>query len=164
MSKQDDCKKRYIIEDKCPLYEDGIPDNTCDSCKEFKSRYIVYPIEVEDINIQGFDNKKDEKCGKLVSVRPCSKEDNPDDKTFLGILLGNMVIDATVFYTEDTKELRVFPHKNPAIFVPELKKIIWGMGSWWGEIKSEEQLRQITDEDINNVWYVKALKQIVKED
>ena len=44
---------------------------------------------------------------------------------------------------------------NPAIFVPELGKIIFGMESWWGRIKSEEELKDITDGDIENVWHVK---------
>ena len=39
--------------------------------------------------------------------------------------------------------------------MPELGKIIFGMESWWGRIKSEEELKDITDGDIENVWHVK---------
>jgi hypothetical protein len=46
---------------------------------------------------------------------------------------------------------------NPAMFVPDLKTIVWGCGSFWNRITSEEQLRQITDSDIGDVWYIKAL-------
>ena len=46
------------------------------------------------------------------------------------------------------------------IFVPELNEVVWGCGSFWQKIRSKEQLKNITDGDINNVWYVKALKQI----
>ena len=56
--------------------------------------------------------------------------------------------------------LQMTEYTNPAIYVPVLDKIIWGYGSWWGPIKSEEHLKQITDEDIQNIWYVKALKQL----
>ena len=47
---------------------------------------------------------------------------------------------------------------NPGIYVPELKEIIFGDSSWWHEIKSEEELREITDDDINNTWYVRLLR------
>ena len=53
---------------------------------------------------------------------------------------------------------------NPAMFVPELKKIIWGCGSWWSKIKSEGDLKQITDEDIKNTWYVKLVSQLAEND
>ncbi len=53
---------------------------------------------------------------------------------------------------------------NPAIFVFDLKKVIYGYESWWGEIKSEEDFRKITDLDINNLWYVKALKELLKKE
>jgi hypothetical protein len=46
------------------------------------------------------------------------------------------------------------------IFIPEVNEVVWGCGSWWGKIKSEDDLKTITDEDINNVWYVKALNQL----
>lgn len=65
-----------------------------------------------------------------------------------------------LYITHDPKtfELNCSTTGNPAIFVPELGKIIFGMESWWGRIKSEEELKDITDGDIENVWYVKMLK------
>ncbi|SME48916.1 hypothetical protein BACERE00183_04191 [Bacillus cereus] len=39
-----------------------------------------------------------------------------------------------------------------------MKEIIYGAGSWWGKINSEEELKEITDADINDVWYVKMLQ------
>jgi len=35
-----------------------------------------------------------------------------------------------------------------------------GCGSWWGAIDNEEDLKDITDSDIENVWYVQLLKKI----
>lgn len=52
---------------------------------------------------------------------------------------------------------------NPAIFVPEFNEIIWGIESWWSKIESPDDLKQVTDADIENAWYVKALKKIEEE-
>jgi L-rhamnose mutarotase len=89
-------------------------------------------------------------------VRPCGEKYKK--KTYLGILLGDLPLEVMIMHNRETKELRIEPYRNPAIFVPELKEIIWGCGSWWGEIENEEELRQISDDNIQNVWYVKMLK------
>jgi hypothetical protein len=96
------------------------------------------------------------KPGTLVMVKPCS--DNPGDKTFLGLYLGEFPVDFLWEYEKETKLIHMLPHTNPAMLVPELNRIVWGMESWWGEIESVDQLKQITDEDIENVWYVQLLK------
>ena len=49
-------------------------------------------------------------------------------------------------------------NKLPAIFVPELKKIIYGCESWWKTIRSVDEFSKISNEDINNTWYVKLLQ------
>jgi len=48
----------------------------------------------------------------------------------------------------------------PAIFVPELKKIIYGCESWWKTIQSVDEFSKISNEDINNTWYVKLLQSL----
>lgn len=96
--------------------------------------------------------------GAMVAVRPCGKEH--EGKTFLGMYL---CAAPTTVYGEQKGDkiiIAMGEYTNPAIYVPELKKIVWGYESWWGEIKSKEDLHQITDEDINNCWYVRALKQL----
>jgi hypothetical protein len=75
-------------------------------------------------------------------------------------MLGEIGIQHNVFYNPEEKQLAVYFGSNPAIFVPDLNKVIFGYESWWGEIKSPEELREITDDDIQNVWYVKALKML----
>lgn len=55
-----------------------------------------------------------------------------------------------------------FSAYNPIILIPELGEIVYGANSWWGEIKSEEDLKPITDFDIDNVWYVQVSKQLHK--
>ncbi len=97
------------------------------------------------------------KTGSLVSVRPCGEEYNK--KTFIGFYIGDVALGSSISVTEGKIQLN-FANHNPAIFVPELGKIIYGCESWWGEIESEEELRKITDDDIQNVWYVKLWKEM----
>lgn len=129
---------------------------------------IEFPIEVSNIKFEGSSNPfkcfsfNSAKPGSFVSIRLCEEEYK--DKTFLGLYLGDAAVSQSVSYNKDTKELTIQPSfGNPAIFVFELGKVFFGYESWWGEIESEEQLKEITDKDIENVWYVKALKQIQKE-
>lgn len=103
------------------------------------------------------------KCGDMVAVRPCAEE--YENKTFLGILLGDVALNVNVSWDEEKSELVLDRgHYNPIIFIPDRNAIVYGCGSWWGRIKSEEQLKQITDEDIQNIWYVKALQQLAKDE
>ena len=52
---------------------------------------------------------------------------------------------------------------NPAIFVPDLNKIIFGCASWWHKIKNIDEIKDITMEDIENTWYVKLAKKLENE-
>jgi len=115
---------------------------------------IEFPIEVSSIDTTHLEDALEYKPG-LVSVRPCAEE--YQDKTYVGFLLGSLIVDVTIGWDPETKKLSLFPYTNPAIFVPELNKIIFGYESWWGRIKNPEDLKAITDDDIMNVWYVKAL-------
>lgn len=128
-------------------------------CDNYKNLYIEYPIEVSKINCEkqtyGYE---DGDIGGFVSIRPCAEE--YQNKTYLGIYLGDLPISPTVTHNSETKELNVGFMNNPAIFVFDLKRIVYGCESWWGLIENEEDLRQITDADINNVWYVKILKEL----
>ncbi len=128
---------------------------------KYKSIYIEYPIEVSkisrDTEIHSF-MKRD--IGKFVSIRPCA--DEYKDETYLGLFLGDLPIGHRVSHNPDTKELSISFNCNPAIFVFDLNKIIYGCESWWGIVENEDDLRRIADKDIENVWYVKALKQLYK--
>jgi len=125
---------------------------------------IKYPIEVSGIEAPAIyrDHHRPwtlgAKCGDLVQVRSCCKEDGT--KTYLGILLGDLPLDISFTHNRETKKLEIYAFKNPAIYVPELRKILWGVESWWEDIDSEDQLRQISDDDIQNVWYVKLWKEM----
>lgn len=127
---------------------------------------IKYPITVqkiefkveEPIHAKGFGSAKP---GEFVAVRSCKKEHG--DKTRLGLMLGFVPIHNAAVWDEKTGTL-TFEHfgGNPAMFVFDLNEVVLGCGSWWGKIKDENHLKEITNDDINNVWYVKALKQLAE--
>ncbi len=97
---------------------------------------LTFPIEVELIDIKAATRRrlKDE-VGQWVAVRPCD-----GDKTYLGIHLGDLNVTPLVSYHLKSKHLTISPHTNPAIYVPDLKRVVWGMESWWGTIDSPEGL------------------------
>ena len=66
----------------------------------------------------------------------------------------------SISHNPESKELNVSFVSNPGIFVFDLSKIIYGMESYWGIIDSEDDLKKITESDINDIWYVKALKEL----
>lgn len=92
-----------------------------------------------------------------VKIRPCAEE--YENKTFFGLYLGDVATGFSMVFSEN--KLLLDPSSfNPAIFVPVLGKIIYGYESWWGKINSEDELSDITDSDISNVWYMKLLKDL----
>lgn len=125
---------------------------------------MEYPIEVTGIKFKERDVLEPKclfggECGDMVAVRPCG--DEYEGKTFLGVLLGAIAISQGASFNKETGELEVYQAMhNPAIFIPDRNAVVYGCGSWWGRIEREEQLQDITDNDIENVWYVKALKQL----
>lgn len=131
----------------------------CETCNRFESRFIEYPL-----TINGIDNKKIDtsglghECGCLCEVKPCGKE--YEGKSYIGIYLGDLPIAIHTFFDKRTGILENRTMNNPAIFVPELKKIIYGCESWWREIESLEDFKGISEKDIENTWYVKLLKQM----
>ena len=129
----------------------------CEVCEKFKSRYIEYPLTIQGIHNKKIDTKGiGHACGALCEVRPCGEEYK--GKTYLGIYIG-----ITSSYDENTGILSNHTMNNPAIFVLELKKIVYGMESWWREIKDIEDFKEISKEEIENTWYVKLLKEMEKE-
>lgn len=129
------------------------------SCDSYTNKYIEYPLTINGVNKPKDTGIRDYYrggAGTLVKIRPCA--DEYKHKTYLGLLLGEIDTGLMVNHSPMSGMLSIYRHYNPAIFVPELKKIIYGMESWWGIIKSEEDLRTITNEDIDKTWYVQLLK------
>lgn len=127
---------------------------------------IKYPITVNDIDHHNGPILRTRvigggSCGQFVSIRPCDPV--YEGKTYLGILLGDLATGVAVQFQPNDGKLFVAPAwYNPAIYVPDLKRVVFGYESWWGEIESEAHLRKITESDIQNVWYVQALKQLAE--
>jgi len=128
-------------------------------CEQYKCVYIQYPIEISKINYPKSFKYETSKTGKLVKIKPCAEE--YDGKTFLGLYIGDLPTGMYITHGEE-KELSLSHHTNPAIFVFELNKIVYGMESWWGVIETPEELADISTEDINNTWYVQLLKRTLE--
>lgn len=130
-------------------------------CDMYESKYIEYPIEVFEIKTKNRNNKKnlkDNRIGKFAKIRPCNRKYK--NKTYLGLFLGELPIDNLITYNSEIKELNINSMNNPAIFVFDLNKIVYGCESWWNIIEKEEDLKNISDLDIENVWYVKVTKSL----
>lgn len=99
--------------------------------------------------------------GTPVQVRSCRPEHG--DKTYFGIYIGELAQSIRHSVNlEDQVITASFSQHNPAIYVPELNDIVLGCESWWGAIADEEGIKKIiTDDLIQNVWYVKALRDMV---
>ena len=139
-----------------------VSNEQCENCPNYESRYIEYPIQVNSIKCDKMKQLMMGRAGSLVKIRPCNKEYG--GKTYLGLYLGNQPWSQTVSYNNKSGELTVGMATNPAIYVFDLQRIIFGAESWWGIIESLEELKDITDDDINNIWYVKALKAMHKDE
>lgn len=133
--------------------EKPVDQTTCENCPDYDNKYIKYPIDVNAI-IYGDNEIHGKPC--LCRVRPCGEKYK--DKTFLGIYLGDLMLQPSVSHVPRTGILEVNIMHNPCIFIPELMEIVWGCGSWWSRIDSETDLKDITDETIDAQWYVKMLQ------
>ena len=147
------------VDDKALNKVSSIAMKAWNSIRSFK--FLVAASDVKDfVHPKGIPYNADcfisgASCGDLVSVRPC--DDEYEGKTFLGIFIGEIAL-GTMGTIKENEITCSFCHTNPAIFVPAIKKVIFGCGSWWGKINSEEDFKQITDDTIDNTWYVQMLK------
>ena len=62
-----------------------------------------------------------------------------------------------------TNNLDICTMNNPAIYVFELKKIIYGCESYWSVIDDPNDFNEITKEVLDNVWYVQLLKEFYEK-
>lgn len=149
------------------ISKDDVATEVSDFMRDFEENVrigddIPYPIEVAKVTPKSRAVMDLLPVGTWVAIRPVN--DNPEQKTYLGVYLGALPVkNATTSYHLKTKELSFLVRTNPGIFVPDLNKVVYGYESWWGRIKKPEDLKQITDQDIDNVWYVKALRDLMPE-
>lgn len=107
--------------------------------------------------------KPDDKAlrGDIFPVKITLCDDKYENKTFFGIHLGDLSHGISHRFLDKKEGIIEASHSsfNPAIFVPEINKIVFGYESWWGRIEDPKDLEKlITKETIENVWYVKLLK------
>lgn len=133
-----------------------VTSEECDTCESYKNRYMEFPLTIDDIELVPFKSLDTHHIGTPVRIKPCTKEET--DKTYLGIYLGELPIQNLASYTEEDKKLRIQAMMNPAIYVFELKKIIYGCESYWSFIKDPHDFEEITPEMINGQWYIELLK------
>lgn len=120
-----------------------------------------FPIEVHDIESSPTPHlsivSTRRSVGSWVAVRPCGAEWK--GKTLLGIYIGDVALYPSARWEPASKTLFLdLCGHNPGIYVPAAKRVVYGCESWWGVLKSPDDLKQITDDDINSIWYVQALK------
>ena len=128
----------------------------CEKCERFDSKFIEYPLTINGIENEKMDfTGLGHVCGEICEIKPCGEEYN--GKSYVGIYLGDLPIAIHTSYSRESGILNNRTMNNPAIYVPELKKIIYGCESWWRTIKSIEDFKGISTEDIENTWYVKLL-------
>lgn len=125
-----DNEKRYITEQECL------------KCNCYSNKYIEYPITINKIETRE-TNPPDSNCGKLVKIAPCAEE--YQDKTFLGLYLGKFPIAPIISHDNNSGTLYITPMENPAIYVPELQKVIFGAESWWSFINPEDGLKEFPE-------------------
>lgn len=155
------CRKRWD-ELKNSINERYVTNEDCGACEYYKSRYIEYPIQVNAIESEKLEGMMMYVSGSLVKIKPCAKE--YEGKTYLGLYLGHLPWTNTISYDEEKQVLKVGVVHNPAIYVFALKKIIFGAESWWCKIESPEDMKDISEEEINNTWCVKLLRAMCQEE
>lgn len=129
----------------------------CEKCDRYKSRFLEFPLTIQGIENKEIDtNGFGPECGCLCEISPCGQE--YQGKSYIGIYLGELPFSIYTSFDDKTGILKNQTMNNPAIFVPELKKIIYGCESWWRKIERIEDFRGISEEDIQNTWYVQLLK------
>lgn len=138
-----------------------ITRDDCEKCESFESKYIEYPLTINGIKNEEIDITGLRECGTLCEVKPCGEE--YEDKSYIGIYIGELPISIYNSFDKKTKILSNKTMPNPAIFVPELRKVIYGCESWWRKIDSIEDFKGISEKDIDNLWYVQMLRQMRKD-
>lgn len=127
------------------------------TCEGFHSSHLETPFDAKEI-ISSVDLKNP--SISLVKVKPCNEK--YEKKTFLGILVDEWFADSVgISLNGETKILEIHSRSNPLIYIPEINSFVRGYASWWGRISSEK-FKDISDEDIDNVWYVKLLQNYLK--
>lgn len=126
-----------------------------------RPKFIEYPVTINGIHHEEVDVVMPDLFNsntKWVAVRPVGKK--YVNNTYLGVFIGEIATSVSCRLNRDGILSIGHAGHNPAIYVPDLHEIIFGMASWWKELKSPEDLKKITNSDIENTWYVRAMKEL----
>jgi len=150
-------RELYDLSIKAPAHEKLCMDSIAEMLAEPFGE-LELPIEVTGLHFTGKTIRENGYPKRsLVRIRPCGAEF--EQRTFLGLYLGDVATTMGCSFNRETGVLELFlAHHNPAIWIPSRQRIVFGYESWWGPIESAEQLRAITNESIDGLWYVQALK------
>lgn len=151
-------------ESHCCLSDPGVSVDAaaCESCESYESAYIEFPLTVTGIDNErlmwrrGFHEPL-----SPVAVRPC--DDECAGRTYLGVYLGEFPAEVCTSWSRSTGVLSNTAVGNPAIYVPELGRVVWGYESWWREVKDLSEIPDITDRDIESCWYMRAFASLDRE-
>lgn len=129
-------------------------------CEKYSCKYIQYPIDVSGIDAS-IDTSRyhTSNSGKFVNIRLADES----NKSYLGLYVGDLPHANMISHHPETKKLSITPVSNPAIFVFELNRIVFGYESWWQVIETPDDVKEISDDMIQNQWYVKMLNEIMSD-
>lgn len=141
-------------------------DNIPGDNRRFTTEAPITRVRWGDTKIEPAPSIFGDEIGSFVSIRPCA--DEYDDKTFLGIYIGEWPTSPGFLVTRDDHDvveitIGIAHGSNPVIYVPSLKRTFRGSESWWSKIKSPDDFKHISDADIESVWYVRALKSLAED-
>lgn len=170
-----DADEESICEERRSIYQRSLAaaddnDKICDDrtaemlAEKSLFKRISYPVTVNGIHFENtpmLGPSMMHPSAKWVAVRPCG--DEYAGRTYLGILLGDIALSLMVQLSKDGILGVSRSMHNPAIYVPDLHEVVFGCGSWWSPIKTQDEIRQITDQDIRNFWYMCAMKDLVSD-
>jgi hypothetical protein len=144
--------------DEKPSDMDSLLSGLQDALKE-ADKWTLYPVPLSGPLYS--ESRGVVPPGTFMRVRPAKAAEDGTHKTYFGIYVGDLPIDVSLAVKKETSESKLNALLNPAIFVPALRKLVFGCESWWSPLKPEDvdKLEPITDENIENVWYVKALSE-----
>lgn len=122
--------------------DNSVPsDRKCEACNNYKSRYIEYPITVSSIKTNHDEYDFYEKRRGEI----CKLHLTNDDKVYTAVLLGELPYMTTESYNPETGKLTVTVIKNPALYVFDLKKVVYGAECWWQGLGETIKMPDISD-------------------
>lgn len=154
-------RQQEILEESLTVPEEdkAAPDYLATALTESPVRKPFWPKEIIGWTSSGSFKvaKGYREPGFFVKIRTVN---DGEEGTHLGVSIGDGPLSVSVRVSPDgVAEVSPAMH-NPAFWVPALGRVVYGCESWWGQIKSPDDLKDITDQDIENVWYVQALKSL----